>query len=91
MIGVPGIQFKKNRNAFPRHRGSWTSTNEKMNRNALNMSIFRIGPPKNSLNVVPFLEKKFRLVEISLGRLMFPIFFFKYGPFYKAGARDYRP
>ena len=27
MIGVPGIQFKKNRNALPHHRGSWTSTN----------------------------------------------------------------
>ena len=27
MIGVPGIQLKKNRNAFPRHRSSWTSTN----------------------------------------------------------------
>ena len=26
MSGVPGIQLKKKRNAFPRHRGSWTST-----------------------------------------------------------------
>ena len=46
-----------------------------MNRNALNISIFRIGPPKNSLNLVPFIHTKFRLIEISLGRLIFPIFF----------------
>ena len=54
MIGVPGIELKKNRNAFPRHRGSWTSTNSKMNRDALNISIFTIGPPKNFFKSSPF-------------------------------------
>ena len=56
-----------------------------MNRNALNISIFRTGHPTNSLNPVPFLHTKFRLIEITLGR--FPKKVFKYGPFYKTGAR----
>ena len=49
MIGVPGVQVKKNRNAFPRHRGSWTSTNSKMNRDALNISIFKDWSPNKFL------------------------------------------
>ena len=47
MIGGPGTQFKKNRNAFLRHWGSWTSINQRMNRNLLNMSVIRLGPPEN--------------------------------------------
>ena len=54
MIGAPGIQFKKNRKAFPHHRGSWTSNSLKRNRNALTISIFRIGPPENFFKCGPF-------------------------------------
>ena len=54
MIGAPGIQLKKNRNEFPHHRGSWTSNNLKMNRSALTISIFRIGPPENFFKSGPF-------------------------------------
>ena len=54
MIWAPGIQLKKNRNAFPHHRGSWTSNNLEINRNALNISIFRIGHPENFFKSSPF-------------------------------------
>ena len=56
---------------------------KKINRDALNISIFRIGPPKKSLNLVPFLHTKFRLIEISLGRLTFPCFPLNMVPFIK--------
>ena len=45
---------------------------KKMNRNALNISIFRIGHPKKFFKTSPFPPTKFHLIEISLGRQFFP-------------------
>ena len=75
MIGAPGTRLKMMRNAFLRHWGSWTSINEKMNRNVVKVSIIRMGSPRRFFKSGPFFPhaKSFPIVA-SLWSLILPKF-----------------